>query len=51
LLYPPPPVGDSAVVAVSSQNGVPEESNSVSEGGEETLGKVRLAATGIYYSD
>lgn len=42
MLYPPPPAGDSAVVAEGSQIGVPEESNSVSEHGEETLGKVCL---------
>jgi hypothetical protein len=43
LLNLPPPVGDSAVIAVGSQSGVPDESNSVSENGEETLGKVRLS--------
>ena len=42
LLFPPPPVGDSAIVAIDSQSGVPEESNSVSEGGEESLGKVNM---------
>ena len=42
LLYPQPPIGDSAVVAVGPQSGVSEESNSVSESGEVTLGKVRL---------
>ena len=51
MLYPPPPIGDSAVVAVGSQSGVLEESNSVSEVGEETPGKVRFltfGAIGIY---
>lgn len=33
-------MGDSAVVAVGSQSGVLEENSSVSEVGEEALGKV-----------
>jgi hypothetical protein len=51
LLNPPPPVGDPAVVAVGSQSGVLEESNSVSEDGEETLGKVSGATGFFYYKD
>ena len=43
LLNLPPPVNDLAVVAVGSQSQVPDENNSVSENGEEMLGKVRLA--------
>lgn len=43
LLNLPPPVGDSAIVTVGSQSGVTDESNSVSENGEETQGKVRLS--------
>ena len=42
LVHPPPPVGDSAVVAVDSQSGVLEESKSSSEDGEEVPGKVRF---------
>ena len=36
-------MGDSAIVTVGSQSGVTDESNSVSENGEETQGKVRLS--------